>query len=90
MAASSPLPGVTTRLLAALAGLLGGVFASPAARAATLPEDRAEALVHVYTGGGVTASGPALLVRKSLFDKVSLTGSLYVDAVSNEIGRAHV
>ena len=74
---------VSRRLLAALAGLLGGVFASPAARAATLPEDRAEALVHVYTGGGVTASGPALLVRKSLFDKVSLTGSLYVDAVSN-------
>ena len=74
---------VSRRLLAALAGLLGGVFASPAARAATLPEDRAEALVHVYKGGGVTASGPALLVRKSLFDKVSLTGSLYVDAVSN-------
>lgn len=71
------------RLLAALAGLLGGVFASGAARAATLPEDRAEALFHVYTGGGTTASGPALLVRKSLFDKVSLTGSLYVDAVSN-------
>ena len=74
---------VSRRLLAALAGLLGGVFASPAARATTLPEDRAEALVHVYKGGGVTASGPALLVRKSLFDKVSLTGSLYVDAVSN-------
>ena len=71
------------RLIAALAGLLGGVFASGVARAATLPEDRAEALVHVYKGGGVTASGPALLVRKSLFDKVSLTGSLYVDAVSN-------
>ena len=79
MAASKPV----TRLLAALAGLLGGVFAPTAARAATLPEDRAEALVHVYKGGGVTASGPALLVRKSLFDKVSLTGSLYVDAVSN-------
>ena len=71
------------RLIAALAGLLGGVFASGVARAATLPEDRAEALVHVYKGGGVTVSGPALLVRKSLFDKVSLTGSLYVDAVSN-------
>jgi Protein of unknown function (DUF3570) len=71
------------RLLAALAGLLGGVFASGAARAVTLPEDRAEAMVHVYKGGGVTASGPAFLVRKSIADKVSLTGSLYVDAVSN-------
>jgi hypothetical protein len=72
-----------TRLLAALAGLLGGVFASGAARAATLPEDRAEAMFHVYKGGGVTATGPALLVRKSIADKVSLTGSLYVDQVSN-------
>jgi hypothetical protein len=71
------------RLLAALASLIGGVFAPHAARAATLPEDRAEAMVHVYKGGGVTASGPAVLVRRSLADKVSLTGSFYVDAVSN-------
>ena len=72
-----------TRLLAALAGLLGGVFATGAARAATLPEDRAEAMVHIYKGGGVTATGPALLVRKNIADKVSLSGSFYVDAVSN-------
>ena len=45
--------------------------------------DRAEALYHVYDGGGVRASGPALLVRKSLADKVSLTAQYYVDAVSN-------
>ena len=79
MAASKPV----ARLLAALASLLGGVFAQGPARAATLPEDRAEAMVHLYKGGGVTASGPALLVRKSLADKVSLTGSIYVDQVSN-------
>ena len=79
MAASS----TCTRLLAALTGLLGGVFAVGAANAAALPEDRAEAMLHVYKGGGVTATGPALLVRKSLADKVSLTGSFYVDAVSN-------
>ena len=79
MAANRP----AARLLTALAGLLGGVFAPGGARAATLPEDRAEAMVHVYKGGGVTASGPAVLVRKSLYDKVSVTGSLYVDAVSN-------
>ena len=72
-----------TRLLAAFAGLLGGVFATGAARAATLPEDRAEAMVHIYKGGGVTATGPALLVRKNIADKVSLSGSFYVDAVSN-------
>lgn len=79
MAASKPL----ARLLAALAGLLGGVFATAPARAVTLPADRAEALFHVYKGGGVTATGPAFLVRKSLADKVSLSGMVYVDAVSN-------
>ena len=57
--------------------------ASPAARAADLPENKAEALFHSYSGGGVKAYGPAFLVRKSIFDKVSLTGTYYVDAVSN-------
>lgn len=66
-----------------LAGLLGGVLAASGARAIDLPEDRAEAMAHVYDGGGVTASGPALLVRKSLADRVSLSASYYLDAVSN-------
>jgi hypothetical protein len=79
VAASRPVG----RLLAALAGLLGGAFAPHAARAATLPEDRAEAMVHIYKGGGVTATGPALLVRKNIADKVSLKGTYYLDAVSN-------
>lgn len=83
MAASDRIGRLLAALTSVLSGLLGGAFATGAARAATLPEDRAEALVHVYKGGGVTASGPALLVRKNLLDKVSLTGSLYVDAVSN-------
>ena len=83
MAASEPLSRPIRRLLTALAGLLGGVFAPHAARAATLPEDRAEAMVHIYKGGGVTAAGPALLVRKNIADKVSLTGTYYLDAVSN-------
>jgi hypothetical protein len=68
---------------ARLASLLGGVLAAGQAQAVSLPEDRAEGMVHVYEGGGVTASGPALLVRKSLADKVSLSASYYVDAVSN-------
>ena len=65
------------------AALLGGVLASTGARAVDLPEDSAEALYHYYNGGGVNASGPALLVRKQLMDKVSLTASYYMDAVSN-------
>jgi hypothetical protein len=82
------------RLARRLARLLGGVFAvgipavtgtlapTPAA-AAELPENRAEAAYHVYRGGGVTAGGPALLVRKSLADRVSLSANYYVDMVSN-------
>ncbi|HEY6356499.1 MAG TPA: DUF3570 domain-containing protein, partial [Burkholderiaceae bacterium] len=82
--------GVTTaasarcaRLVAPLAGLLGGALPSTPVVAITLPEDTAEAMYHLYDGGGLTAQGPALLVRKSVFDKVSLTGTYYVDMVSN-------
>ncbi len=64
-------------------GLLGGVLASGATQAATLPDDQAEVLYHVYDGGGVRAQGPALLVRKSLADRVSLSAQVYVDAISN-------
>jgi len=71
--------GSTPRRLVAL----GGALAAGSALAVDLPEDRAEALYHLYNGGGVRASGPALLVRKNLADKVSLSGSYYVDAVSN-------
>ncbi len=71
------------RLFRRLAALLGGVFATAGAHAVDLPEDRAELLYHAYTGGGVTANGPALLVRKSVLDKVSLQGTYYVDSVSN-------
>ena len=55
-----------------MAGLLGSALAGSATQGATLPENKAEALYHLYDGGGVTAQGPALLVRKSLADKVSL------------------
>ena len=67
-------------------GLLGSVLAGSTAGTASgavLPEDKAETLFHLYDGGGVRASGPALLVRKSLFDRVSLSAQVYVDAVSN-------
>jgi len=65
------------------AGLLGGVLAAATAKGAELPEDRADVMYHLYDGGGVTASGPALLIRKSLYDSVSLSGSYYLDMVSN-------
>ena len=64
-------------------GVFGGMFATQTANAVDLPEDRAEAMVHVYDGGGTKATGPALLVRKKIADKVSITGSYTIDMVSN-------
>jgi hypothetical protein len=70
-------------LAADLLGLLAGVFASGSARAVELPEDAANLMYHYYDGAGTKAYGPALLVRKSLADKVSLFGGYYLDQVSN-------
>ncbi|WP_374674765.1 DUF3570 domain-containing protein [Ideonella sp.] len=84
MAATDPIRRALRaagRALARILGLSGSVVG--AAHAVDLPADRAELMYHLYDGGGVQASGPALLVRKSLFDKVSLSAGYYVDAVSN-------
>jgi hypothetical protein len=73
-------------LMRRFAALFSGVLAASAgsnANAGDLPEDSAEALIHTYNGGGVTATGPALLVRKKLVDKVSVSASYYLDSVSN-------
>ena len=69
--------------MARFAALLGGLLGATASHAIDLPEDRAEALIHTYTGGGVNAYGPALLVRKNIADRFALTGTYYLDAVSN-------
>ncbi len=83
MAATKAAIGLWRRLLTLFGGILGGLFAVGHARAVDLPEDKVETLFHSYSGGGVTALGPAVLVRKSIFDKVSLSGTYYMDAVSN-------
>ncbi|MEK8032192.1 DUF3570 domain-containing protein [Ideonella sp. DXS29W] len=69
------------RALARVFGLFGGVAGT--AQAVDLPPDHAEAMLHVYDGGGVLAAGPAVLIRKSLYDTLSLSATYYVDAVSN-------
>lgn len=75
---------IVRRVLGGLGRLLGiGGSLVGAAHAVDLPPDHAEAMFHLYDGGGVQAAGPALLVRKSLFEKVSLSAGYYVDAVSN-------
>jgi len=79
VAATRALAHLVTRIT----GLLGGVLATANAEATDLPEDRADLMYHAYSGGGVTATGPAVLVRKGIGDALSLSASYYVDAVSN-------
>lgn len=83
MAATEPTPRTLLKRCLGFLGSLGGLLAHAPAVAVDIPPDRAEALYHVYDGGGVQATGPALLVRKSLTDRISATGSYYIDAVSN-------
>jgi hypothetical protein len=51
--------------------------------AAVLPEDHADLAYHYYSGGGVKVKGPALLVRKGLADKVSVSANYAVDNISS-------
>ena len=53
------------------------------AHAGVLPDDRADALYHLYDGGGVTIDGPSVLVRKKVGKSVSVVGNYYVDMVSS-------
>lgn len=56
--------------------------ALPLARAAVLPEERADTMYHYYRGGGVEVAGPALLVRKGVGDNTSVFASYYADTIS--------
>ncbi len=52
-------------------------------QAVLIPDDRADIMAHSYQGGGVTAQGPAVLVRKGNDTSFSVAGSYYVDNVSS-------
>ena len=51
--------------------------------AGVLPEDRSDAMYHLYVGGGVEIDGPSVLVRKQVGKSVSVVGNYYVDYVSS-------
>ena len=63
--------------------LLGLSFFSITSEAAVLPFERADVLFHSYSGGGIDITGPAILVRKSLGDSVSVSAKHYVDTISS-------
>ncbi len=48
-----------------------------------LPEERADVLYHSYDGGGVTITGPSVLIRKDINSKYSVYGNYYVDMVTS-------
>ncbi len=68
-----------TRVLALTLSLL----AATSALAATAPEERTDVLYHAYSGGGVTISGPSILVRKGVVENVSVYANYYADYVSS-------
>lgn len=71
-------------VLALRLALLGALaLAGAATPAAGLPEDRADVLYHYYEGGGVEIDGPAVLVRKSFLEEVSVAAGYDVDMISS-------
>jgi nuclear transport factor 2 (NTF2) superfamily protein len=69
------------RGLLVLVALVAPAIGNPG-QAATLPEERADALYHYYSGGGVDVQGPALLVRKNFSEKYSFSVNYYVDSIT--------
>jgi hypothetical protein len=53
------------------------------AHAAVIPEDRTDILYHSYDGGGVTITGPSILVRKGDEKSFSVFGNYYVDNITS-------
>lgn len=59
------------------------LFLPALTQSAILPEDRADALYHSYDGGGVTVTGPSILVRKGDAKRFSASANYYVDSISS-------
>ncbi len=50
--------------------------------AGVLPEERTDVLEHHYAGDNITITGPSVLVRKNLNNKIAFSGRYYVDQIS--------
>ena len=59
------------------------LLVSSGSQAGVLPEDRADVLYHLYTGGGVDINGPSVLVRKQVGRNTSFVANYYVDMISS-------
>ena len=65
-----------------LSALLFAASASVAV-AQVLPEDRADALYHSYSGDNIEITGPSILLRKKLTKDFSGYANLYIDSISS-------
>ena len=73
---------VTDHCLRSRLLLVPALMVAVSLRAATLPEDRVEAMYHRYDGGGVVVDGPAMAVRRHVTSNVSVGAEYYVDSIS--------
>ena len=71
--ALSPFQRTLLTLCICTAPVLGGV----------LPEDRADVMWHDYSGGGITVTGPSVLIRKKVGDSLSFSANYYEDMISS-------
>ena len=74
---------VVTKQLSSFVVLIITTLISINSHAAVLPTERADVLFHSYDGGGINISGPAILIRKSVGDSVSVSAKHYVDTISS-------
>ena len=51
--------------------------------ATVLPDQRADAMYHSFDGGGVTVTGPSVLVRKNTSTNTSVFYNYYIDHISS-------
>jgi len=70
------------RLLALLATTVAMTGLAGTARAAVLPDDRADVFYSSYKGGGMDIKGKSILVRKKFAETFSVQGQYFVDTVS--------
>lgn len=71
------------KLISLLAGASIAAVAALPLTAAVLPEDRFDALLHSYDGGGISIDGPSIFFRKQATSNTSVAANYYVDSISS-------
>ncbi|HTT43546.1 MAG TPA: DUF3570 domain-containing protein [Steroidobacteraceae bacterium] len=59
------------------------VCSAPVVLGGVLPEQRADAMFHYYSGGDITVEGPSVLIRKNVGSNWSFSANYYEDMISS-------